>query len=73
MWRAHWEPIDSELSVWRLPRLVAPGLAVWRERGRYMVMREIGRTGTYTAAGGWVRTMREARRELEALGVPGIV
>jgi hypothetical protein len=73
MWRAHWEPLDADLSIWKLPRLVASGLAVWRERGRYMVMREIGRTGTYEPAGPWKRTMREARAELAALGVRNVV
>ena len=60
-----------EVSVWRLPRLLASGLAVWRERGRYRIMREIQRSGTYEAAGGWLPTMRAVRAELAALGVRG--
>jgi hypothetical protein len=42
------------VRVWKLPRLLYGGLAVWDDRrgtgtrGRYQVMREIGRTGTYT-------------------------
>lgn len=46
------------LRVWKLPRLLYGGLAVWDDRrapgasrGRYHVMREIGRTGSYTATG----------------------
>lgn len=46
------------VRVWRLPRLSHPGLAIWDEtrgsrgRGRYQVMREIGRSsGTYEPTG----------------------
>jgi len=46
------------LRVWKLPRLLYGGLAVWDERrgrgarrGRYQVMREIGRSGTYVPTG----------------------
>lgn len=45
------------VRVWRLPRLSHPGLVVWDEargagsRGRYQVMREIGRSGTVAPTG----------------------
>ncbi len=60
---------SPEVSVWRLPRLLGTGLAVWRERGRYRVMREIQRSGTYETAGGWLSNMRAVRAELQSLGV----
>jgi len=55
--RPHWVTLQSDrdgrpvLQVWRLPRLRWPGLAVWREKGRYEVMREVGSSGTYVASG----------------------
>jgi hypothetical protein len=76
--RAVWEPIETDrdgksvVAVWRLPRIIASGLAVWRDRGRYRVMREINRTGTYEAAGSWKSSMVDVRAELSALGVPGV-
>ena len=45
------------VRVWRLPRISHPGLAVWDEvrgshgRGRYQVMKEIGRTGAFNSTG----------------------
>lgn len=59
-----WTTIEADrdgrpvVRVWKLPRLLYGGLAVWDERrgrgasrGRYQVMREIGRTGTYAPTG----------------------
>jgi hypothetical protein len=46
------------VRVWKLPRLLYGGLTVWDERrgrgasrGRYQVMREFGRSGTYAPTG----------------------
>lgn len=45
------------VRAWVLPRMLYGGMAVWDEqtgtgaRGRYQVMREIGRTGTYEPTG----------------------
>jgi hypothetical protein len=45
------------VRVWKLPRLSHPGQAVWDEtrgahgRGRYHVMREVGRSGTFKPTG----------------------
>lgn len=39
------------LQCWRLPRLRWPGLAVWRESGRYSIWTEQGRSGTYAPTG----------------------
>lgn len=76
--RATWDhqEIDRDgkpvVSVWRLPRILASGLAVIRERGRYRVMRRIGRTDTYEPAGGWLGSMTEVRSELTSFGVGGV-
>lgn len=56
------------LRVWRLPRLGWAGLAVWHERGRYEVMREVRRgTGTYEATGFRANTLSEVRALLPSL------
>ena len=39
------------LRVWRLPRLIWPGLAVWHERGKYEIMYDARRDGTYEPTG----------------------
>jgi len=59
-----WTTIETDrdgrplVRVWKLPRLLYGNLAVWDERrgrgasrGRYQVMREIGRSGTYVPTG----------------------
>lgn len=54
--------------VSRLSRLGWPGLAVWHERGRYEVMREVPRgSGTLEATGFTARTLRELRALLPTL------
>jgi len=73
--RPVWEPLETDrdgravCAVWVVPRIVASGLAVLRERGRYRVMREIGMRGsrTYEAAGPWLSSMGKVRAELIAL------
>lgn len=72
-----WEVLEADregkptLRVWRLPRLGGyAGLAVWHERGRYMVMREMsGRraSGTYESAGFERSTLREILALLPSL------
>lgn len=48
------------VRVWRLPRLLYPGLIVWHERGRYEVLRELHRdAGAYEATGFRATTLRE--------------
>jgi hypothetical protein len=59
-----WTTIEADragnplVRVWKLPRLLYGGLSVWDERrgrgasrGRYQVMREFGRSGTYAPTG----------------------
>lgn len=68
--RPIWETLGADrsgrptLRVWRLPRLRWPGLAVWHERGRYSVMREIQRSGTYAPTGVELRTLAEVTEYL---------
>lgn len=47
------------LRVWRLPRLRYPGTAIWDERGRYEIMYEIDRSGTYRPSGLRAASLRE--------------
>lgn len=55
--RPQWTVLSADASgrpterVWRLNRMQHPGLAIWNERGRYSVMFEIGRTGTFEPTG----------------------
>lgn len=56
--RPVWETISSDRDgrtterVWRLPRMLLPGVAVFHRRhGRYAVYYEIGRSGTYRTSG----------------------
>ena len=48
------------LRVWKLPRLIYGGLAVWHERGTFEIMREAPpRSGTYAPTGFKRKTLRE--------------
>lgn len=59
-----WTVLEADASgrprtrVWRLPRLLHPGVAIWHERGVYEVMHQIGRTDTYLPSGIRGRTLR---------------
>jgi len=58
------------LQVWTLPRMTHPGLAVWREKGLYRVMREMpGRRGTYTDTCFTARNYRELATVLETIRI----
>lgn len=57
----------ATLRVWRLPRMGWPGLAVWHERGRYEIMREIGRSGTYESTGFVAHTLSKIVTLLQGL------
>ena len=72
--RPAWTVISADrdgrpmVRVWKLPRLGWPGLAVWHERGRYEVVREMQRgTGTYEATGFRAGTLREFQTLLPTL------
>jgi hypothetical protein len=48
------------LRVWKLPRLIYGGLAVWHERGTFEIMREAPpHSGTYVTTGFERKTLRE--------------
>lgn len=48
------------LRVWKLPRLIYGGLAVWHERGTFEIMREAPpQSGTYVTTGFKRKTLRE--------------
>ena len=48
------------LRVWKLPRLIYGGLAVWHERGTFEIMREAPpHSGTYAPTGFKRKTLRE--------------
>jgi hypothetical protein len=55
--RPQWTVLSTDargrttVRVWRLNRIQYPGLAIWHERGRYSVMSEIGRSGTFQTTG----------------------
>lgn len=62
------------LRVWKLPRLGWSGLAVWHERGRFEVMREVRRgAGTYETTGFRASTLRGVRALLLQMRSTGAV
>lgn len=73
--RPHWVTLEADrdgrprLQVWRLPRLAWPGLAVWRENGRYELVSQIGRTDSYSSTGIAFRNLRELGAHLETIRV----
>lgn len=72
--RAEWTVIRADrdgratVRVWRLPRLMWPGLIVWHERGQYSILRETQRgTEAYEDTGFRASTIREIHRLLPLL------
>lgn len=74
--RPHWVTQQADrdgrpvLQTWRLPRLRWPGLAVWREKGRYEIMSQIGRTNSYAPTGVRFRTLSALSAHLLSCDVP---
>ena len=71
--RPVWTTLETDrdgkptVQCWKLPRLRWPGLAVWREKGRYSVWSEIGRSGSYSPSGLSFANLRELTRYLETV------
>jgi hypothetical protein len=78
-WTVYQADRDGKPTVrlWRLPRITHPGLVVWDEsvgsrgRGRYQLMREIGRTGTLEPTGSQFHSLRELQAHLDECAVRG--
>ena len=74
--RPTWSVLETDrdgnptLRVWRLPRVSHPGLAIWDDArgggGRYQVMAEIQRSGTFTPTGVRYHTLAEVAAYLDA-------
>lgn len=75
--RPVWSVLETDrdgiptLRVWRLPRMSHPGLAIWDDPrgggGRYQVMAEIQRSGTFAPTGVRCRTLAEVAAYLDEL------
>lgn len=73
--RPVWSVLETDrdgnptLRVWRLPRVSHPGLAIWDDArgggGRYQVMTEIQRSGTFAPTGVRYHTLAEVATYLD--------
>ena len=72
--RPVWLTLESDrdgrpvVQCWKLPRLRWPGLAIWKDRGRYSAWNEVCGSGTYEPTGCEFANLREVAVYLDSFG-----